>query len=220
MDPLFEKVIASDPAFAEFARPRPTVVPKTNPVKSNNLGNSANKCEYQDLPYDVFLDIWFVDLMNGWTIGLYYDDDAQYHDIYYTDNGGETWTRQHVNGIKRSMFFTDPNNGWAVGGELVYKTTNGGGAFDVPEVKENPILSLTPNPCSGAARLRYQISDIGYLVLDLYSISGLKIGRLLNEMKMPGMYDMEMDLNDLPAGIYLLQHKTLETTITQKLIKF
>lgn len=191
-----------------------------NLLKTTDGGNTWSTLPGID-PYDVYLDIWFVDFMNGWTIALYHWDDTQYHDIHYTADGGENWTKQHVNGAKRSLFFSDHDNGWSVGDELVFKTTNGGGVFSVQEANTNsPPVRVYPNPCSGAVHLRCQISDIGYLIVDLYSITGCKIRRLMNEKRIPGTYDMEIDLGGLPAGIFVLELQTPETIKTTKLIKF
>lgn len=101
---------------------------------------------------------------------------------------------------------------------FIASTTTGNDIKDVPSVL--PGITVYPNPCSGAARMRYQISDIGYLILDLYSIAGLRIKRLVNEKKMPGTYDMEVDLRGLPAGIYFCVLKTNDGIQTSKLVKF
>jgi len=159
----------------------------------------------------------FVDPLNGWIIALYYDNDTEYYDIHYTDDGGETWTKQHINGEKRSLLFVDQDNGWATGNDVVFKTTNGGGVFDIQEVFNSFIsIKLFPNPCSGTAFLRYQIPDppvngnstrstggrTQYLISDLYSISGKKIKRLSDVEVMPGEYEMEIGMTGLPAGVY------------------
>jgi len=86
-------------------------------------------------------------------------------------------------------------------------------------------LHIYPNPCSGATHLSYQIKDppVGghstrYLISDLYSISGLKIKRLLNEMRMPGEYEMEVDLSELPPGVYVVILDIEGITTAKKLV--
>lgn len=105
---------------------------------------------------------------------------------------------------------------WKIGYALGDTVINNVG---ITEQRSDLISALYPNPCSGAVRLRYQISDIGYLTLDLYSISGLKIGRLMNEKRMPGTYDMEVDLSDLPAGVYFFRLTTDEGMEMAKVVK-
>jgi len=75
-------------------------------------------------------------------------------------------------------------------------------------------LQISPNPCSGKALLRYQIPDTRYLISDLYSISGMKISRFLNAEKKAGNHEFEIDVSDLPDGIYyvrLMDGKSIET---------
>jgi len=86
-------------------------------------------------------------------------------------------------------------------------------------------LQVYPNPCSRAARLRYQIPDppegghgTRYLISDLYSISGKKIKRLLNEEKQPGMHGIEIDVSNLPNGIYLLRLQAGSHVVTTKFV--
>jgi len=196
----------------------------TNILKTMDGGNSWTTLPTID-PYEVFTDLCFVDQINGWVIAVYTHDDpisgdpVTYYDIHFTDDGGETWTKQHVNGEKRSLFFVDRDNGWAAGNDVVFKTTNGGGAFDIEERLTDDLISIKPNPCSGTAFLRYQISDIRYMICDLYSISGKRIKRLLNEEKMPGEYEMEVDMSKLPSGIYFVVLKTDDVIFTEKVVK-
>ena len=84
----------------------------------------------------------------------------------------------------------------------------------------NPgIITLSPNPCSGTARLQFKIYDQGSTILDLYSISGRKIKRLLNEEMKPGEYEMEVDMTGLPAGIYFCTLQTSDGIQTVKMVK-
>jgi len=79
---------------------------------------------------------------------------------------------------------------------------------------------IYPNPCSGTTRLRYQINDKRYLISDLYSISGQKIRRLLNEVKMPGEYEIEVDLSEVPAGVYVVRLQVGDWIETEKLLVY
>ena len=91
---------------------------------------------------------------------------------------------------------------WTVPVEFTSLDGIGSTSSEVPlfELRQNE-----PNPCSGTTCLRYQISDTRYLISDLFDISGRKICELLNEKKMPGEYNLEIDVSDLPDGIYIVK---------------
>jgi hypothetical protein len=50
-------------------------------------------------------------------------------------------------------------------------------------------------------------------------ISGVRVKRLLNELRKPGTYEMEIDLSDLPAGMYFVRLHLGNEVITRKLVK-
>ncbi|MEA3479181.1 MAG: T9SS type A sorting domain-containing protein [Bacteroidota bacterium] len=79
-------------------------------------------------------------------------------------------------------------------------------------------LQVFPNPCTGTACLRVTRHSSHVTSIDLYSISGLRIRELLNEVKMPGEYELEIDVSDLAPGIYIVRLQAGEQTGIRKLI--
>jgi len=77
---------------------------------------------------------------------------------------------------------------------------------------------LYPNPGSGTVRLRYQIKDTRHLISDLYSISGMKIRGLVNEIQKPGEYELIVDVNDIPAGVYFVRFISGGQVVTKKIV--
>jgi hypothetical protein len=111
--------------------------------------------------------------------------------------------------------------GWAVGnyGTILY--TNNGGIVDLPELNgENPRLEIEcyPNPCSIATHLKYYVNNKEHVRSDLYQISGKWIKQLLNEEKMPGAYEMDIDVSNLTPGIYIVRMQTGKRIGVQKLV--
>ncbi len=100
------------------------------------------------------------------------------------------------------------------GWELKYTTNNLGIDTELPGLN----LQIYPNPCADAAHLRYVIHDIRYLISDLYSISGRKIRELIHEKHTPGEYEMEIDVSDLPAGVYFIRIQNGSLIEVQKMI--
>ena len=65
--------------------------------------------------------ISFINEKEGWAVGIN-------REIIHTGDGGETWTTQDTgtwNGVW-DVVFTNPNNGWAIGGPIILRTTTGG----------------------------------------------------------------------------------------------
>lgn len=83
----------------------------------------------------------------------------------------------------------------------------------------NLILDIVPNPCSSSTKLRYQIKDTRLVIVELFEISGVKLAELLNERKMAGTHELEIDLSDLPTGVYYCVFRTKNGTNAIKLIK-
>jgi predicted GH43/DUF377 family glycosyl hydrolase len=79
-------------------------------------------------------------------------------------------------------------------------------------------ISVYPNPFADATHLRYQIKGKRLTILDLYQISGTRIHRLMNEVKLPGEYQMEVDVSDLPAGVYFLRFQSGNDVVVKKLV--
>ncbi|MDB4303639.1 T9SS type A sorting domain-containing protein [Desulfosarcina sp.] len=69
-------------------------------------------------------------------------------------------------------------------------------------------ISISPNPCSGLVILRYVMYDVGGMELDIIDIAGMRMKSISIEEKIPGTYEMEIDLSDIPDGIYFCVLKT------------
>jgi len=78
---------------------------------------------------------------------------------------------------------------------------------------------IFPNPTTGSVNLRYSIYKQGITIFEVYEISGVRIRCLLNEPKMPGTYEIEIDLSNLNPGIYFCLLKASEGIQTRKIIK-
>jgi len=59
-----------------------------------------------------------------------------------------------------------------------------------------------PNPFNPVTHLEFGISDLEFVSLKVYNVLGNEIKTLVNEMKTPGVYDIEFDGSNLPSGIY------------------
>jgi hypothetical protein len=87
------------------------------------------------------------------------------------------------------------------------------------EMPEQDGFVVYPNPCAGAAHLRLMISDQQFVICDLFTISGIRLERLVSEVMLPGTYELEIGLSHLPAGIYIIKALNDKEVKVQKVIK-
>ena len=59
-----------------------------------------------------------------------------------------------------------------------------------------------PNPFNPVTHLGFGISNLGFVSLKVFDISGKEVRTLVNETKTPGYYEVEFDGSNLPSGIY------------------
>ncbi|HRI86250.1 MAG TPA: T9SS type A sorting domain-containing protein [Ignavibacteria bacterium] len=66
-----------------------------------------------------------------------------------------------------------------------------------------------PNPFNPSTTIRIDILKAGFTKLNIYSLSGQKIGSLINQNLLPGSYDIIFDVRDIQynisSGIYLYE---------------
>ncbi len=79
-------------------------------------------------------------------------------------------------------------------------------------------LEIYPNPCHNDTRVRYLINDKQLTICDLYQVLGMKIRRLVNEEKVPGTYELNIDVSDLESGIYFIKLMSGNRSVVKKLI--
>jgi len=108
------------------------------------------------------------------------------------------------------------NSGASVEGRLLARiaaVTIASSAITVPElvttVEGNPIpmafkLSQNyPNPFNPVTRINYQIPVTTKVSLSIIDVLGRRVSELVNEVQIPGDYQVEWDARDFPSGLYI-----------------
>ena len=146
--------------------------------------------------------------------------------ILRTSDGGNTWLKQSNPSTSslRSVWFTDANNGTAVGdyGTLL-RTTNGGVTFIGKENNiTNPnefILSQNyPNPFNPNTTINYSLPKQSNVTIKVYNILGKEVLTLVNENKPRGNYSVEVNANNLSSGVYFYRLSTGQFAQVKKMI--
>lgn len=78
-----------------------------------------------------------------------------------------------------------------------------------------------PNPFNPSTEIQYSIPSNGYVDLSVFNIIGEKIKTLVNSEQSKGSYNINLNAEGLPSGIYLLrlEHSKYSKTIKMNLIK-
>ena len=72
-----------------------------------------------------------------------------------------------------------------------------------PDVTEFSLDQNFPNPFNPTTKIRYSIPQNAHVTLKLYDILGREVMTLVNGEKSPGVYDVELNMNNYPSGIYI-----------------
>ena len=80
-----------------------------------------------------------------------------------------------------------------------------------------------PNPFNPSTNIGFRIADFGFVSLKVYDILGNEVATLVNEMKSPGIYDVEFNSHsgkgrNLTSGVYFYTLSTGNFFSTKKMI--
>ena len=75
-----------------------------------------------------------------------------------------------------------------------------------------------PNPFNPATKIRFAIPQSTFTILKVYSILGEEVASLVNELKTPGIYEINFDGTDLASGTYIYKLQAGDFSETKKMI--
>ncbi len=75
-----------------------------------------------------------------------------------------------------------------------------------------------PNPSKSITNIIYSIKTDGLVELAIYNTNGTKVISLINTVKKAGSYNLAFDVSNLTNGLYLLQLRTADGIVTNKMI--
>jgi len=127
----------------------PMIISTENGGDSWEINTIIN--EYKDGLESSLITIYFHDELHGWAAGSSGVDGSDIF-VFATENGGKTWSRQHLNKRFKSGYlgiedisFSDLNNGWAVGVGFalepedrgILHTNDGGKSWNIQETSRS-----------------------------------------------------------------------------------
>jgi hypothetical protein len=175
--------------------------------------------------YSMFDVILTVAYWNGISVDYYYDSTCATHFITRINNiTGNYWYhfsydagQVNVNEIQLRRANRWDEALWRPGvwiqlGNPYYEFENPTGIDDSTVGEDYRALTRSfnlhaphPNPFNGSARITYNLFDPGHVVLDVYSLLGQRVARLLNRNEENiGVHELTWEPQNLPSGAYHL----------------
>lgn len=143
-------------------------------------------------------------------------------DLYFHDNDGAT------SGDWQGNLSYSPNNfdlGWGDARQWTYTwigdTTHITGVTDghAPARVTTYFLSQNyPNPFNPRTTIVYALPEAGQVQIALYNTLGQKVKTLVHQFKAAGTYTVEINVADLPSGMYLYQMEAGQFSKRLKLV--
>ena len=138
--------------------------------------------------------------------------------VITTTNGGNNWIVQSTGSTVElwSVDFANDSVGYAIGDNVVLKTTNGGVTFESNNSKTVPdkfvLYQNYPNPFNPITVINYSLLVNSYVTLKVFDILGREIETLVNGSQKAGTYEIQFPgnqytnnqytINELKSGIY------------------
>jgi hypothetical protein len=154
-------------------------------------------------------------------------------DLYFSSDGGATWTaiQENIPTSITSFDWTVPEMETTHGRIKVVQDNSGldytaacpdftieavatiaEGSGSVPASAE--LLASYPNPFAGSAHIQYVVREAGPVTLQVYDVEGHLVDTLVDGRKHPGQYMETFDAHGLADGTYLYRLTTPSRQLT------
>jgi hypothetical protein len=158
------------------------------------------------------LDVEFIDILNGWAVGLN-------GSIWKTENGGDSWDNDPSGTEENLIDISFVDNG-----DVGIIT----GANKTLLRYDNVVNNITdsnisvshnyPNPFNTYTTFNYTLFKSNYVEIRILDLTGRLIELISSSYQEKGIYSITWAPNDISSGIYLAQIKTAKSFITEKII--
>jgi photosystem II stability/assembly factor-like uncharacterized protein len=168
--------------------------------------------------YDFYgYNFHFIDPFLGWMVTQ--SDDC----VARTLDGGYTWELQTLPYCSRvsNVWFSDENNGWAIGTNGIILHTANGGTVGIKDSKfqiPNSTVRSFPNPLSSATSIEYKLTQTAFITLKIFNNIGQQIDNLVNTNQSQGEHKAIWNAENFPTGIYFYRLTIDNESVTGKII--
>ncbi len=107
----------------------------------------------------------------------------------------------------------DPD-GWIL--KQIVAPTSVGEETNAP--KEFRLYQNYPNPFNPSTEIRYRMSEVSHVTLNVFDILGRQVASVVNEVKAPGEYMVQFDASNLSSGVYYYRLQAGSFVDTKKML--
>ncbi len=86
------------------------------------------------------------------------------------------------------------------------------------QTEETKIISVYPNPAISKVFINFSLAVTEKVDLNIISISGIVIANSINRYFEEGSHELEIDISNIPPGVYLIRIQSVSFNKTEKLI--
>ena len=176
---------------------------------TGNGGETWSTQIHSGSQFESLYGVFFIDSNYGWAVGVE-------GILLQTTDGGNNWIEvgeDLQNFFYNGVHFTSITNGYVVGNNrTLLKYTNVSGTNDITQVIH---FNLFPNPADESVRINCPEFKTEAGTIEVLSPEGRTLQR---RTVGKGNTDIEIDLKDLPAGMYMCRITIGNKTASRKLI--
>jgi hypothetical protein len=75
-----------------------------------------------------------------------------------------------------------------------------------------------PNPFNPVTKIQYSLPKAGQVELKVYDIMGMEVTTLINEVKQPGIYNVEFNASNYSSGVYFYSIRANDFSAVKKMV--
>ncbi|TET45510.1 T9SS type A sorting domain-containing protein [candidate division TA06 bacterium] len=201
--------------------------------KRDSLGGFIWSKEYGVLEFRAIYSVWVTD--DGGVVATGIRGSSKNVFLLKVDTDGETQLVRVFDGMWGNSVQQTEDGGYVITGlisrgpvdkDLLVIKTDALGRVGVEEENEatilghdaKPHLLIYPNPCSGTARIQYQLPTSAYVNMSVYDVSGRLVTTLMDEHMASGIYSEIWNAGNLPSGSYVCRVAVEGSVETEKVI--
>lgn len=85
------------------------------------------------------------------------------------------------------------------------------------EVAGDLAVNVTPNPVSSTGMVNISVPESGLVTVELFNVVGERVGVLMNDVKSAGVYSVDLNTADFPAGRYIVKVANGNAVVTSSM---